>query len=202
MDDSPNDLNPDDEKIIRAAMDVAASKGWERCSFSEIAAAAGMDSDALARRYRDKTGILRALAERIDTEALEGIRPTDDTDIPIRERLLEMLMLRFDAMTPHKAGITSVARSALSTPRLALEGAPSLARSMRATLAAAEIATSGPLGLIRVKMMTLIFLDAFRVWINDESPDISATMRRLDERLGQAEKLALTLGIAKPTRSV
>lgn len=190
-----------DEEIFGAAMDLAASKGWERCSLSDIATAAGVDITALTRAHGDKIGILRALAARIDADSQAGMASGDEPEIPIREKLLEMLMLRFDAMAPYKTGIASVARSALGNPRLALRGGPVLACWMRATLASAGISTGGPLGLIRIKAMTLIFLDALRIWTDDASPDLSATMRRLDERLGQAESLALALGIAKSTRS-
>lgn len=200
MNDQATNGSFNDERVFRAAMEMAASKGWEKCSLSEIAAAADVDIAAVTRVHRNMTGILRALAARIDTETLAGMDPGDGPEIPIRERLLESLMLRFDMMEPYKPGIVSVARSALSTPGLALEGASALARSMSVTLSAAGIATRGPLGLIRIKAMSLIFLDAFRVWIDDAGPDHSATHRRLDERLNQAERLALTLGIARQVR--
>jgi ubiquinone biosynthesis protein COQ9 len=197
-----DDQEIDDHEIIGAAMRTAASMGWDRCSLSDIAAAAGIDVAALTRVHVDKVAILRALATHIDTESLAGVDPDGEPDIPIRERVLEMFMLRFDAMTPYKAGITSVARAALANPRLALQGWPALARAMRATLAAAGISTGGPVGMIRIKAMALIFLDAFRVWTDDDSPDLSQTMRRLDERLSQAESLALALRIARPGRVV
>lgn len=196
--DQAMDRIVDDKAIITVAMDLAASKGWDKCSLSDIALAAGVDVVTLGRVHANKVAILRALATHIDAETLAGMDPEEEPDIPVRERLLEMLMLRFDAMAPFKAGIASVARSAIGNPRLVLEGGAALARAMRVTLSAAGISTSGPVGVIRIKAMALIFLDAFRVWTDDASPDLSQTMRRLDERLSQAESLALALGIARP----
>lgn len=196
--DQAMDRIVDDKAIITVAMDLAASKGWDKCSLSDITLAAGVDVVTLGRVHANKVAILRALATHIDAETLAGMDPEEEPDIPVRERLLEMLMLRFDAMAPFKAGIASVARSAIGNPRLVLEGGAALARAMRVTLSAAGISTSGPVGVIRIKAMALIFLDAFRVWTDDASPDLSQTMRRLDERLSQAESLALALGIARP----
>jgi AcrR family transcriptional regulator len=197
MNDGSSDPAQNVEKIIDAAMTLAATVGWDKCTLLDIAAEAEVEVSELARDLGGKTGILRALAARIDTTALSNMNLGDEPDIPIRERLLEMLMQRFDTMAPYKAGIASVIRSVPANPCLALEGAPALARSMRETLASAGISTRGAFGLIRVKALTLIFLDVLRVWVDDENPDLSTTIRRLDERLSQAETLALAFGIAK-----
>lgn len=202
MDDHTADRVSGDEKIFLAAMDIATSIGWERCSLTDIAAKADIDIADLTELHGDKTGILRALAAFIDAQTLAGLDAEDGSDISVRECLLESLMLRFDAMGPYKSGIANVARATLANPRHVIEGGSALARSMRETLFMAGVSTNGPLGMIRVKAMMVIFLDAFRVWINDQSPDLSATLRRLDERLNQAESLALTFGIAQPSRSV
>lgn len=191
----------DEEKLLAATMSLAASAGWVRCTLTDIAAAAGVDENTLRGLHPDTSSILRALLARIDREALAAENVGDDDDIPPRERLLELLMLRFDAMQPYRAGIVAVARSAVSTPSMALQGGCALTKSMGATLAAAGIPNRGLAGLVRAKALSLIFLDAVRVWAQDDSPDLSATLRRLDERLGQAENLALTLGLAKPVNA-
>lgn len=191
-----------DGKIFLASMDIAASLGWERCSLSDIATKAEVDIADLTELHGDKIGILRAMAKFIDSKTLTGLDSEDGSDISVRENLLESLMLRFDTMGPYKSGIANVARAALADPRNVIEGSWALARSMRETLSMAGLSTSGPLGMIRVKAMMIIFLDVFRVWIDDQNPDLSATLRRLDERLNQAESLALTFRMARPSRSV
>ncbi|MDE0811020.1 MAG: hypothetical protein OSB69_17100 [Alphaproteobacteria bacterium] len=202
MGDHAKDRVSGDGKIFLASMDIAASLGWERCSLSDIATKAEIDIADLTELHGDKIGILRALAKFIDSKTLTGLDSEDGSDISVRENLLESLMLRFDTMAPYKSGIANVARATLANPRNVIEGSWVLARSMRETLSMAGLSTSGPLGMIRVKAMMIIFLDVFRVWIDDQSPDLSATLRRLDERLNQAESLALTFGIAQPSRSV
>ena len=202
MGDHAKDRVSGDGKIFLASMDIAASLGWERCSLSDIATKAEIDIADLTELHGDKIGILRAMAKFIDSKTLTGLDSEDGSDISVRENLLESLMLRFDTMAPYKSGIANVARATLTNPRNVIEGSWALARSMRETLSMAGLSTSGPLGMIRVKAMMIIFLDVFRVWIDDQNPDLSATLRRLDERLNQAESLALTFGIAQPSRSV
>jgi len=201
MTNESDSLPFDEETLLRAAMDLAGSVGWARCPLGDIAAAAGLDEATLRGVHRDGTSILRTLAARIDREVHDDDNIGSDDDVPPREALLELLMLRFDAMGLYKAGIIAVARATIGNPSLAIQGECALARSMRATLAAAGISNRGPAGLIRTKTLEAIFLDAFRVWTRDDSPDLSATFRRLDERLGQAESIAVTLGLAKPVKS-
>jgi len=201
MTDQSDPTTFDEELLLRAAMDLAGSVGWARCSLADIAEAAGLDEAALRRLHRDGASLLRALAARIDREVQEDSDIGSDDGIPVREALLELLMRRFDAMQPYKAGIVAVTREALGNPGLAMHGGCALARSMRATLVAAGVSSKGPAGLIRTKALEAIFLDAFRVWAGDDSPDLSATFRRLDERLGQAESLALSIGLAKAAKS-
>jgi hypothetical protein len=195
-----------DERVILAAMDLAADIGWERCQLSAIAEAAEIEMADLIGRYGDKTGILRTLAAHIDTEARGAIdHQNDEPSIPVREKLLEVLMVRFDVMAPYKAGITAVMRSTMRNPRrnpkMISQGALALGLSMREALGAVGVSAAGPLGLLRTKALALVFLDALRVWFDDDSPDLSATLRRLDERLKQAESFALSFAFISARRS-
>jgi AcrR family transcriptional regulator len=191
-----------DRRVIRAAMDLAAESGWERCQLSAIAEAAEIETADLIRRYGDKIGVLRNLAAHIDAEVLATIGQDDQQGVPIREQLLEVLMVRFDAMAPYKAGITSIARSVMRNPGrnpgMISRGAMALGGSMREALRGVGVSTAGPLGVMRVKALALVFLDALRVWFDDDSPDLSATMRHLDERLKLAESIALSFAVVTP----
>lgn len=182
-------------------MGIAAAGDWARCRLIDIAAAAGLTLGTLPSGYRNKTDVLRVLAKRLDAEVLAAVEGSaDDPDIPVRERLLEVLMQRFDAMAPYKAGITGVLRTMPLSPGTMQHGVPALARSMKATLDIVKIPSGGISGALRAKGLAVVFLDGLRVWIGDDSPDLSATMRRLDERLRQAEGIALSLGLAEPAK--
>ena len=201
MNDRPNNQVDLDQAMMQATMDIAAAGDWASCRLVDIAAAAGLTPGALPARYRNKTDVLRALADRLDAEVLAAVDGNpDDPDIPVRERLLEVLMQRFDAMAPCKAGITGVLRAISLSPSTMRHGVPALARSMKVTLDMANIPSGGISGTFRAKGLAVVFLDGLRVWIGDDSPDLSATMRRLDERLKQAERIAVSLGLAQPAK--
>ena len=43
-------------------------------------------------------------------------------------------------------------------------------------------------GMLRVKGVAGVFLATARVWMKDESKDLAATMKMLDQRMSQAEE--------------
>jgi hypothetical protein len=41
-------------------------------------------------------------------------------------------------------------------------------------------------------------LSALRTWLDDDSADLSATMKALDRGLARAEEIALSIGLTRP----
>ena len=66
---------------------------------------------------------------------------------------------------------------------------PSLWCSMSRMLDAAGINTRSLLGPARIKGLGLIYANAFRVWLGDDSEDMAKTMAALDKGLRCAERL-------------
>ncbi len=173
-------------------MHLAEQGRWRSCSPADIAALAGIDS--LDPELGDRISILSAFARAIDTTVSERSNAAlDDADVPVREKLLEVLLLRFEALAPYRSGVAALLRDLSLDPNQAARGLPFLARSMRQGLEQCGVNASGLRGMVRIGALGLIFLDAARVWANDASDDLAATTRRLDERLRRAEDLELRL---------
>ena len=66
---------------------------------------------------------------------------------------------------------------------------------MEATLAAVGLEAKGIQGAIRVKGLCIIFLSGVCTWSKDNSEDLSATTRVLDERLKQADNIISNFGL-------
>ncbi|MHA1108107.1 MAG: TetR/AcrR family transcriptional regulator, partial [Alphaproteobacteria bacterium] len=138
--------------------------------------------------YPSRTAIVTAMMEKIDAEVLGGIDPSAFSEPP-RDRLLDALMRRFDALAPYKKAIDSILRDLSCDPLAVLCAAPGFLHSMAWTLEAAGIGSSGLGGRIRTKGLAAIYLSALRVWLADDSPDLERTMAHLDRKLRRAERL-------------
>ncbi len=180
----------DPEKtVIDAALSLAAEKGWKSLSLAEIGEAAGMEIKDLFLIAPNKQAILDLLGRRIDAEVLaEG--PLDEEEGSARDRLFDVLMRRFDAMAPYKAGIGEIVYDLGRSPLDGLAELPSLKRSMAWMLEAAGIDSGGLKGMLRVKVLTGLYLGTLRVWLQDDTADFSKTMAAMDSYLRRLEPWA------------
>jgi hypothetical protein len=178
-------------RLLDGLWRTVAEHGWQATTLSRIADAAGVPLAELRGVASCPFDLVKRHGEAVDRAAIAGTVP--DPASPARERVFDILMRRFDAMQPHRAGIVRFLEEVPRDPVTALMLAPLLPVSMAWMLEAARVDTSGPLGLARVKGLCGVWLAAARAWMNDQSEDLSATMAALDRALDRAEQIARTL---------
>ena len=179
--------------LIETALRLAAERNWRELSLADIAEAAKVPLGQAYRIYTSKQAILDAFSRAIDAEVLADETMEQDWEedhSSARDRLFDVMMRRFDALQPYKAGLGNLLYDEALDPPSALLGLRRLQRSMAAMLEAARLSSSGIRGLVRTKGLAAIYLATFRVWLNDESPDMAKTMASLDGYLRRVEGLA------------
>ena len=62
-------------------------------------------------------------------------------------------------------------------------------RDRNSMLEAAGLSSSGLIGALRAKGLALVYGEAFRVWLGDDSKDMAKTMAALDRALRRAERI-------------
>ncbi len=175
-------------------MDLAAHDGWSAVTMAAVAKAAKLPEQDVRRLYPDPEALLLGVGSLADGQVLADIDP-ELTEEPPRDRLLEALMLRFEALAPYREGLRAATRAALRDPMLAMLLAGHLLRSMARMLDAAAIPGSGLARMAQAKGLTAVWLYAARVWLDDEGADGAATMAALDKALTRAVSLARALRI-------
>ncbi len=175
-----------DEQVISAALTLAAARGWRNVTLRDIAKEAGLSLTQVHSAYRSKNAIHSGFLDGVDAQVLAG---GGEDEGPARDRLFDVLMRRFDALTPHKAGLAAIARDVLADPSACLCLYPEIIRSMTWMLEAANVSSAGLGGRIKAHGLALIYLNAFRVWLGDDTDDMSSTMAALDFGLRRAERL-------------
>jgi hypothetical protein len=174
-------------EFFTAVMGLAATAGWRRLNLAEIAEAAGLTLADLQRDHGGKSRILGAFADYID----EQVMLEQSEDGTPRDRLFDVLMRRFDALSPYKEGLAVILREGGGGGVCAaICGGQRLLRSMAWSLEAAGIGSAGLVGAVRTKGLALVYAGAFLTWLRDDTEDMSRTMATLDRNLAQAERLA------------
>jgi len=177
----------DSDRIIDAALACIARQGWRRLSLAESAAEAGLPILRVYRLFSSKTAILRGFFRRVDEAVLAAPLDSEPDERP-RDRVFDLLMRRFDALTPYRDALEALGRELPTDPLAALAAGAGLLRSMRWMLEAAGISGEGLGGALAVKLTAAAYLATMRVWLRDESPDLAPTMAALDRRLRGIER--------------
>lgn len=174
--------------VFEALFGLTADRGWREPGLGDIAEAAGLGLADLHALYPSKTAILWGFMRHVDGAVLAGI-DADMRHEPVRDRLFDILMRRFDVLAPYKEGLGAIARGAACDPVAGACLSLGLGRSLAIMLEAAGVNSAGLRGLVRIKGLGAIYLSALRVWLHDDSEDLARTMAALDRSLARAEGL-------------
>ena len=175
---------PPMDHALEAALHLAAERPWGTVTLSDIAAHAGIpltdlygvaDKDAIAIHgdaYFD-----RAMSA-------EGFDPSETP----RERLFDVIMLRFEAMEAHRAGLLSLMRARDRAPGLRLKRLAAQRRSAEWALVSAGLDgdTGVPMAL-RTLGLARVMAHAERAWRRETDPGFARTMSVLDKGLRNGE---------------
>jgi len=189
-------------KILDAAMTLAAEKGWRATTLGEVARRADLPLADLYRVTPSKGAILEALARKADAAVLDGA-PADPEETP-HDRVFDVLMRRFDALTPYREGLRAVAEESARNPLPALKSLRQIRRSMGWMLEAAGVHAGGLGGIVQANGLAAVWLATLRVWFGDDSADLAKTMAALDSNLRRAEEIWRSLPLRRrqtPTTS-
>ena len=172
---------PTPDRVIDAALTLAATGGWRQLGLAGIAEEAGLTLAQLRSVFPSKAA---------DERVLAGGKAEDGA---ARDRLFDVLMRRFDVLQPDRSAVRAIIRDSLCDPLAVLCQGPMLLCSMASMLEAAGLSSACLNGALRTKGLALVYLVALRAWLKDDSTDLAKTMAVLDRGLRQAEKMAAFL---------
>ena len=147
-------------KAIVAALDLAAEGGWKAVTFPAIADVSDVSLADLRRDFTCKTDILRAFQAEIDAEVLAKSKPATPEHSP-RDRVFDMVMTRFEAMTPYKPAIRRISAALCCHPAEAAQLIPSSLAAQYWMLAGAGAKLDGPGAGLRVAGLASIYYGAW-----------------------------------------
>jgi ubiquinone biosynthesis protein COQ9 len=187
------------DKILDAALSLAASRRWTEITLRDIASEAGLSLAALNEAVPSRAAILGLLNRRIDQRMLAALDKDPVSGDP-HDRIFEVLMRRLEVMAPYRAAVASI----IADPATLLDDPPeiasSLGRSLGWVLAAAGLEDSGSREIIKRLGLAAVYRRVLGVWVEDDDPGLARTMAALDRALRDGEtwlkRLAPALSLA------
>ena len=176
------------KRAVDALMQLAASRPWSEIELGDIATEAGLSLTTLRGLFPSKLAMLGGLTRIVDEAVLEGT--SDDlAGEPVRERLFDLVMRRLDALAPYKAALRRIMPALRRDPLTLAALNRGAVNSWRYMLASAGIPTEDSLGSLRVQGAVLLMARVGDVWLDDDEPEMSRTMARLDRELKNAGRV-------------
>lgn len=173
------------EKGLIAALELAGERGWQSLTLSDIASAAGLS-------LNDFHGIATtdSLAEAVEgyfDKAMsgEGIDPEESP----RERLFDVIMLRFEAMEPYRPGLMDLMKWRERSPiRIAKQlAARKVSADWALVSAGLDDAEQTVPRDVRAVAVAYAMAKAEWAWRKETDPGFARTMAALDKALRQLE---------------
>ena len=177
---------PGPDRVLDAALKLASGMRWRDVSMEMIAEESGASLGRVYELFPSRMALLNAFIRRTDKAVLAG-HDFGDASEPVRERLLDVIMRRLDALAPYKDAVASITRDLGRDPGALLCAGPAFMNSMAWSLEAAGVSASGLPGIVCTKGLAAIYLSAIRVWLRDDTQDQSETMAYIDKNLKRAE---------------
>jgi AcrR family transcriptional regulator len=183
--------------VIDALMALAAEQDWASITLTDIAERAGLSLADLRDLFPSKGAILGGFIRRMDRITLESA-PSDLVGEPARDRVLDLMLRRFDALLPYRAALASIHRG-FQGDILGLAALNQQAlNSWRYLLESAGISTEGAVGSLKLQGAILVFARAFKTFLSEDDPSLPQTMAVLDTELKRGEwVLARADGLAR-----
>lgn len=170
------------EALAKAALEVAAARGWRGVSLYDLAAAAGRPiGDFYGATL---TAAVDCVEEAFDREVGEGLSAPDASQ-PLRDRLFDLVMQRFEAMEPHREAV--LAMEAAGDPVALAQQHLRHVRLAEWVMALAGIDAEGVTGKARAQGLAVIIAQTRAAWRQDTAGDFARTMSALDKALRRAE---------------
>lgn len=174
--------------VVEALFRLAASQGWDEIELPAIASEAGISLAEMRGLFPSKLAILGGLARILDDAVLAG-NSDDLLEESYKERVFDLVMRRLDALAPYKAGLRAMMPHLRLQPLALAALARNSVNSWRYLLASAGIPTEDALGSVRVQGAALLMARVLDTWLEDDEPELSRTMAKLDRELQNAGRI-------------
>ena len=104
-----------------------------------------------------------------------------------KDNLFELIMLRLEAMQNYKVALKNILFSAKEKPVILKRLSKNIVKSLDLYLELSSYYDDTPLDFFKKNAIFFIYSLTFRVWLTDESNDLSKTMAELDKLLSMAD---------------
>jgi hypothetical protein len=165
-----------------------AKDGWTKFSLLQFSKTQKISIKDLKIFFRNKDHILERFSKMIDFKVESNIDIEEMKSTSKKDNLFELIMLRLEVMQTYKVALRNILSSAKEQPIILKKLSKNIINSLDFYLELSLYYDDTPVDFLKKNAIFIVYSLTFRVWLNDESDDLSKTMAELDKFLSMADK--------------
>jgi hypothetical protein len=165
-----------------------AKDGWTKFSLLQFSKTQKISIKDLKIFFRNKDHILERFSKMIDFKVESNIDIEEMKNTSKKDNLFELIMLRLEVMQTYKVALRNILSSAKEQPIILKKLSKNIINSLDFYLELSLYYDDTPVDFLKKNAIFIVYSLTFRVWLNDESDDLSKTMAELDKFLSMADK--------------
>lgn len=199
VDKSKEDSENQASTILSTALDLGEVSSWEKLHLYGIAETLGISLDQIRRHYPQKDDLVEAWFDRADHAVLSMDASPDFFRLREAQRLEHVIMLWFEALSPHRTLTRQMLWYKLEFGHIHLQvlGIMRISRTVQWFREAARLESNNWLRILEESALTTIYLLAFSSWLYDDSRNYEKTRKLLKTHLRRAERVVSLFDVVR-----
>ena len=179
------------QRIVDAALALAAQTHWERVRLFDVAARLGLSLNDIRQHFSEKEDLVEAWFDRADAAMLAAADTPGFHELGSGERIHTLIMAWLDALAPYRVVTRQMIVNKLEPGHLHVQipGLLRVSRTVQWVREAAGRNASFVRRALEETALTSIYLASFAHWMSDDSVGSQKTRRFLESRLRDARRL-------------
>jgi len=180
------------DRILDKALEQAEASSWEQLHLHAVAAALNITLDEIWRYFPQKDDLVEAWFDRADRALLSAAHSADFLDLPLHERLQQVITSWLDALASHHRLTREMLAYKFEFGHIHLQ-ALGIMRVSRTVQWFREAACHDSTGLQRIIdecALTTIYLATFARWLFDDSANNRKSKDVLNTALRQWHRVS------------
>jgi AcrR family transcriptional regulator len=184
------------ERIVDAALALAAERSWERVRLHDVADRLGISLADTGAHFREKEEIVDAWFDRADRAMQAAAGSPALAALDARERFSELLMTWLGVLAPHRRVARQMLINKLEFGHVHYQfaGLLRVSRTVQWLREGARLDDPLPWRALEETALTSIYLTTVAHWLVDDSEGSRATREFLARLLARGERLAEIVG--------
>ena len=174
-------------KLIDTAISELLCGRWDSINIRSISKKSKIKLDQALKISNSKEELLDLWSQSINFKILDNISLEELEDATIKDRILELMLCRFDVLSGHRREMTALVALARKNAIESVRALGRIKQSMQYILNLSGAEYQGKIGILKIKILSLIWLVTFKEWYEFKEDDNSVIMSNLDRRLTLAE---------------